>query len=83
MGDQGTDIVQPTAIQPLPEQPTVAPPPEQPTEAPPIEQPPEQLPEEPSEPPSGGLPDICGSIGGVGGLVLVSVVMTRKRRKLP
>jgi len=87
-GDQGTDIVQPTAIQPLPEQPTVAPPPEQPTEAPPIEQPPEQLPEqlpeEPSEPPSGGgVPDICGSIGGVGGLVLVSVVMTRKRRKQP
>jgi len=83
-GDQGTDIVQPTAIQPLPEQPTVAPPPEQPTEAPPIEQPPEQLPEEPSEPPSGGgVPDICGSIGGVGGLVLVSGVMTRKRRRQP
>ena len=84
MGDQGTDIVQPTAIQPLPEQPTVAPPPELPPEAPPIEQPPEQLPEqlpeEPSEPPGGGgLPDICGSIGGVGGLVLVSVLMVRKR----
>jgi len=87
-GDQGTDIVQTTAIQPLPEQPTVAPPPEQPTQAPPIEQPPEQLPEqlpeEPSEPPSGGgVPNICGSIGGIGGLVLVSVVITRKRRKLP
>ena len=88
MGDQGTDIVQPTAIQPLPEQPTVAPPPELPPEAPPIEQPPEQLPEqlpeEPSEPPGGGgLPDICGSIGGVGGLVFVSVMMTRKQRKQP
>jgi len=91
IGDQGTDIVQPTAIQPLPEQPTVAPPPEQPTEAPPPEQPPEQLPEEPpaqlpeepSEPPGNQLPDICGSIGGVGGLVLVSVLMAKKRRNLP
>jgi len=83
MGDQGTDIVQPTAIQPLPEQPTAAPPPAEPTEVPPIEQPPEQLPEEPSEPPSGGgLPDVCGSIGGVGGLVLVSVLMAKKRRNL-
>lgn len=83
MGDDGTDIGQPTAIQPLPEQPTVAPPPEQPPEAPTIEQPPEQLPEEPSEPPGGGLPDICGSISGVGSLALVSVLMTKKRRKLP
>jgi len=85
MEDQGTDVGQPTAIQPLPTQPL--PPPEQPTEAPPVEPPPEQLPEqlpeEPSEPPSGGLPDICGSIGGVGGLVLVSVLLSKKRRNLP
>ena len=84
---QETDVVQPTAEQPLPEQPTLAPPPEQPTEAPPVEPPPEQLPEqlpeEPSKPPSDGMPDICGSIGGVGGLVLVSVLMARKRRDLP
>jgi len=88
---QETDVAQPTAIQPLPEQPTLAPPPDQPTEAPPVEptveppaeQLPEQLPEEPSGPPSGGLPDICGSIGGVGGLVLVSVLVAKKRRKLP
>jgi len=84
VGDQGTEV-QPTAEQPLPTQPE--PPPIQPTEVPPTEQAPEQLPEQlpevPSEPPSGGLPDICGSIGGVGGLVLVSVVMTRKRRKQP
>jgi len=80
---QETDVAQPTAIQPLPEQPTLAPPPDQPTEEPPAEQLPEQLPEEPSGPPSGGLPDICGSIGGVGGLVLVSVLMAKKRRKLP
>ncbi len=88
---QETDIVQPTAIQPLPEQPTVAPPPElppeqppeQPPEAPPIEQPPEQLPEAPSQPPDNQRPDICGSIGGVGGLVLVSVLMAKKRRNLP
>ena len=86
MEGQDTDVIQPTAIQPLPEQPTAAPPAE-PTEAPPIEQPPgqlpEQLPEEPSEPPSDGLPDVCGSIGGIGGLVLVSVLITKKRRNLP
>jgi len=84
---QETDVIQPTAIQPLPEQPTAAPPPpEQPTEVPPAEPPteqlPEQLPEGPSEPPNDGLPDICGSIGGVGGLVLVSVLMAKKRRNL-
>lgn len=82
MGDDGTDVIQPTAELPLPEQPTAAPPPEQPTEAPPIEQPPEQLPEEPSEPPDFELPEVCGSIGGAGGLVLVSVLMAKKRRNL-
>jgi len=84
MAGQGSDVVQPTAEQPLPTQPEI--PPVQPTEAPPTEQAPEQLPEQlpevPAEPPSGGLPDICGSIGGVGGLVLVSVLMAKKRRNL-
>jgi len=83
MGDQGTDIVQPTAIQPLPEQPTLAPPPEQPTEAPPVEPPTEQLPDEPSAPPDFELPEVCGSIGGAGGLVLVSIVINKKRRNIP
>jgi len=75
---QDTDVIQPTAIQPLPEQPTAPPP-----EVSPLEQPPEQLPEAPSLSPDNLRPDICRSTGGVGGLVLVSVVMTRKRRKQP
>ena len=82
MGGQDTDIVQPTAEQPLPEQPTVAPPPEQPPEQPP-EEPPAQLPEIPSDQPDAGSPDICGSIGGVGGLAVMAVVLAKKRRYLP
>jgi serine/threonine protein kinase len=86
LGDgQETDVPPPAAEQPLPTQP--APPPEQPTEPPPAEQPPAQLPaeppEEPSEPPDFELPEVCGSIGGVGGLALMSVLMARKRRNLP
>ena len=69
-------------VQPTVEQPTIAPPPEQPTELPP-EEPPAQLPELPSEPPDNGLPDICGSIGGVGGLAVLVVVLTKKRHDLP
>ena len=80
-GDE-TDVVQPTAIQPLPEQPTEAPPPEQPPEQPP-EEPPAQPPEEPSEPPDFELPEVCSSAGGAGALVLMSVFMAKKRRNLP
>lgn len=82
MDGQGTDGIQPTAEQPLPEQPTVAPPPEQPPEQPP-EEPPAQLPEDPSDSPGNGLPDVCGSIGGVGGLAVAAVVLAKKRRDLP
>lgn len=82
MDGQGEDVVQPTAVQPLPEQPTEAPPPEQPPEQPP-EEPPAQLPEIPSDSPGNGLPDICGSIGGVGGLAVFAFVIAKKRRDLP
>jgi serine/threonine protein kinase len=86
LGDnQETDVPPPTSEQPLPTQP--APPPEQPPEQSPPEQPPAQLPaeppEEPSQPPDFELPEVCGSIGGVGGLALMSVLMARKRRNLP
>ena len=82
---QETEVLPPVAEQPLPTQP--APPPEQPTEAPPVELPPEeppaQLPEEPSESPDFELPEVCSSAGGAGALVLMSVLMTKKRRNLP
>ena len=78
MDGQGTDVVQPTAEQPLPEQPTEAPPQEQPPEEPPA-----NLPEVPSDPPGNGSPDICGSIGGVGGLAVFAFVIAKKRRDLP
>ena len=78
MDGQGTDVVQPTAEQPLPEQPTEAPPQEQPPEEPPA-----NLPEVPSDSPGNGSPDICGSIGGVGGLAVFAFVIAKKRRDLP
>lgn len=69
----------PTVVVPTPEQTVVVPPPDQSPG-----DPPNQSPEAPPWLPDDiEIPEVCSSVFGVGGFVLVSMVLTNHRRKRP